>query len=400
MHNLSQSIVLLCAVSSVMSGALPADSIAASIDQVQKKFAGTTIDKRIVTGGTARKFDSIENKITDTNTNTNTNLNGNNENALAQHEYDNRMQFEKTRNDKMLDYYRYFSPTPTFEMPYPLPFYQQSFYQQPPYMPAFYPSYYSTESAGMEAGQNTINDEYEEDYGEGNELDGNVDQTDVGSRANTRRRPAASKNSPIFYIRLPATPYMYVPGMGYISQPPSIQPLAPQYPINPFINLPVNYLSNAKPNGVFQWNTQQTVPNYGQPQFPSYLPSRPSQKPYRVKPAQQPLQDSKITHLGSYLFNGRPDNIYLMPQPQYHNPYAAPYNPYAGPAMHNPYQTPPMHNPYTQPAYSPYATPNYNAPAYNAPAYNAPAYNAPAYNPQPTYNQPMYSPSAPIPNYY
>lgn len=170
---------------------------------------------------------------------------------------------------------------------------------------------------------------------------------------------------------------VFVPGMGYISQPPTIQPLTPQYPINPFINLPITYLSNAKPTGVFPWG-QQAPSNFASPQFPSYLPPRP-QKPYRQKPPQMPgaptpTQDSKITHLGSYLFNGRPDGIYLMPPP-YPNPYAAPYpNPY----QPNPYQQP---SPYTAP--SPYSAPQ---------SYNP--YSPPPYNPY------SYAPPPALPSYY
>lgn len=140
--------------------------------------------------------------------------------------------------------------------------------------------------------------------------------------------------------------------MGYISQPPTIQPLTPQYPINPFINLPITYLSNAKPTGVFPWN-QQPSTDFGTPQFPSYLPQRP-QKPYRPKPQTAPGPDSKITRLGSYLFNGRPENIYLMPP--YHNPYASPYH-----YQPNPYQAAPIpptpYNPYGAPLYAPPALP-------------------------------------------
>lgn len=106
--------------------------------------------------------------------------------------------------------------------------------------------------------------------------------------------------------------------------------------------------SNAKPTGVFPWN-QQSSANFGAPQFPSYLPPRP-QKPYRPKPQLTPGQDSKITHLGSYLFNGRPESLYLMPP--YHNPYASPYH------LPNPYQQaaaplpPTPYNPYG-PIYAP-----------------------------------------------
>lgn len=325
---------MLCTVSVIMCASLSPESLTASIEEVQKKFATVTADKKTISNS-VRKADMSENKVTESK---------DDDESMANIESKTK---EKTRVDKMLDYYRYFSPTPSYSMPY-VPYYNP--YYQQPYMSPFYSPYYS--GSLMEAAPNT--DDYDEDYTESND----VEENDDGSRAN-KRRPGASKNSPIFYIRLPPTPYMFVPGMGYISQPPTIQPLTPQYPINPFINLPLTYLSNAKPTGVFPWNQQPPTNqlNFGAPQFPSYLPPRP-QKPYRPKPASQmasmiPTQDSKITHLGSYLFNGRPESIYLMPP--YHNPYASPYLP-------NPYSAPPMpptpYNPYA-PIYAPPAMPNY-----------------------------------------
>lgn len=127
----------------------------------------------------------------------------------------------------------------------------------------------------------------------------------------------------------------------------------------------MNYVSNAKPTGVYPWNTQPPsnyatpqfptpqfpTSQFPTPQFPTYLPSRP-QKPYRPNPKPSIPNDSKITHLGSYLFNGRPENIYMMPP--YHNPYASPYH-----HMPNPYQAIP--SPYNSfsPYYAPPAIPNY-----------------------------------------
>lgn len=181
-----------------------------------------------------------------------------------------------------------------------------------------------------------------------NSIDGNnsgeEDEDEAMSRANQKKRPSTHfKNSPIYYIRLPPTPYMFVPGLGYISQPPTIQPMAPVLPppVSPFYNLPINFVSNGKPTGVYQWPPQSQYP-FGAPQRP---PQRPSYRPYPRPPLsppppsnqnsfiqqqqmqqhqQQQQQDSKITNLkGSYLFNGRPEEIYLLPQ----NPYTASYYP-------------------------------------------------------------------------
>ncbi|XP_076038688.1 uncharacterized protein LOC143023906 [Oratosquilla oratoria] len=54
-------------------------------------------------------------------------------------------------------------------------------------------------------------------------------------------------NSPIFYIRLPPSPYVYVPSLGYIS-PPATN-------FN-FLRPNVNFLTNGKPVGIYQLKDQ------------------------------------------------------------------------------------------------------------------------------------------------
>lgn len=232
---------------------------------------------------------------------------------------------ESVRHHKMLDYYGYFQQP--LVQAYPTPFYPQNFY---------------------------------EDFN-------NIDDEDLMSRGNRRKPGSATQNSPIFYIRLPPTPYMFVPGMGYISQPPTIQPIATQYPLpppqpihpmpmNPFINLPVNFLSNGKPTSVYQWGGAPPGlhGSFG-PQYPSYLPARPQRPTYR--PQKPYLPDSKITHLkGPFVFNGRPEDIYVLPNSPYSNPFSSPYS-----------------NDYSQSAALP---PGYSNPAFNHLSYNTP-YNAP-----------------------
>ncbi|KAL1130415.1 hypothetical protein AAG570_011663 [Ranatra chinensis] len=85
-------------------------------------------------------------------------------------------------------------------------------------------------------------------------------------------------NSPIYYIRLPPSPYVLVPGLGYVSRPPSPRPPpVPQTPDSNLIRLPVDFLSNGKPTTVYSW-------------------------------------DSQVLHLdkGPYFFNGRPTDIFLL----------------------------------------------------------------------------------------
>ncbi|XP_068632146.1 uncharacterized protein [Battus philenor] len=139
-------------------------------------------------------------------------------------------------------------------------------------------------------------------------------------------------NSPIFYIRLPPTPYMFVPGLGYVSQPPSLGP--PMSPImqqgvnpqvaDPFINLPLDFVSNGKPTGVYQWSGAAGYPQvpqmgpvdpfgYGAPQpiMPAPRPTYSSPTYSKPKPAPP---NSKITNLkGPYMFNGKPgDSVYVL----------------------------------------------------------------------------------------
>ncbi|CRK94923.1 CLUMA_CG008414, isoform A [Clunio marinus] len=162
-------------------------------------------------------------------------------------------------------------------------------------------------------------------YG-GYDNDGVDDDEEIMSRQNpgNRRRPANGnyKNSPIYYIRLPPTPYMFVPGLGYISQPPTYTPMAPvPQPIAPFYNLPLDFISNGKPTNIYQWGSPsnpfappqpQFVPQ--QPQFSAYPSYQRPQRPYNTqRPVNPFIQESKVTNLkGPFLFNGRPEEIFLL----------------------------------------------------------------------------------------
>lgn len=166
----------------------------------------------------------------------------------------------------------------------------------------------------------------------------------VMSRAAGERRPLsphASRNSPIYYVRLPPTPYMFVPTnlpAGPFGS--SFSPLLTYQPMPTFstfgsvFNLPVNFLANGKPSGIYQMNGAS---NDMSP-FASGLgsgfnvrPPTPS-NPYRPTPAappqgfgnlQQsfglatmpaPQQDSKLTSVKRpFVFNGRPEDIFILP---------------------------------------------------------------------------------------
>lgn len=118
----------------------------------------------------------------------------------------------------------------------------------------------------------------------------------------SRTRPSRPKgNSPIYYIRLPPTPYMFIPGMGYVSNPPALRPPPVVQTESQLVNLPIPFVSNGKPTGVYVWNA---------PSRPT-TPSSPSGYYSRPKP---PVKDSVITTLnkGPYVFNGRPSDIFLL----------------------------------------------------------------------------------------
>lgn len=123
----------------------------------------------------------------------------------------------------------------------------------------------------------------------------------------SRTEPFKRKNtqlldSPTYYIRLPPNPYVFVPGVGYISRPPSlnepevlntVEEQKPERPaqndISPssFLHLPMDFVSNGKPTSIYQ------------------LPNDPVLKP---KPESNILTMNK----GPYVFNGKPTDIYIL----------------------------------------------------------------------------------------
>ncbi|XP_028027160.1 circumsporozoite protein [Bombyx mandarina] len=181
--------------------------------------------------------------------------------------------------------------------------------------------------------------------------DGNYEEEDLSRTIPTRRRQQNKKkngngdtfpndninslqydNSPIFYIRLPPTPYMFVPGLGYVSQPPTLgPPMSPMMPqgmppqvADPFINLPIDFVSNGKPTGVYQWSGAPTYPQVPQMSVDPYgygpqpmMPPRPNYNPSyqpKPKPKPSPPTNSKVTNLkGQFVFNGKPgDSVYVL----------------------------------------------------------------------------------------
>ncbi|XP_046805039.1 mucin-2 [Lucilia cuprina] len=189
--------------------------------------------------------------------------------------------------------------------------------------------------------------------------------------AGSSRRPTATqnpssypRNSPIYYVRLPPTPYMFLPSLGSSSTNipgyPSMLPyqsLPPFPPFSSIYNVPINFLTNGKPTNIYQmsappndvqnplqfanipssFNTRPPPPpppnayrpphNYFQVQPPTtssnYAPypasatsssaSSPS-SPTTSATSSSSHQDSKLTSLKRpYYFNGRPEDIYILP---------------------------------------------------------------------------------------
>jgi hypothetical protein len=91
----------------------------------------------------------------------------------------------------------------------------------------------------------------------------------------------------------------------------------PPPPSSLFYNLPLDFISNGKPTNIYQWGSPAFPPP--QPQYTpqsQYTPQyqRP-QRPYQ-RPMNPYAQESKVTNLkGQFLFNGRPEEIYVLPPP-------------------------------------------------------------------------------------
>lgn len=168
----------------------------------------------------------------------------------------------------------------------------------------------------------------------------------VMSRAAGERRPPAlsghsSRNSPIYYVRLPPTPYMFVPtNLPAGAFGSSFSPLLTYQPMPTFstfgsvFNLPVNFLANGKPSGIYQMNgapndISQFASGLGssfnvRPPTPSnpYRPTPPAppqgfgnmQQSFGLATMPAPQQDSKLTSLKRpFVFNGRPEDIFILP---------------------------------------------------------------------------------------
>ncbi|KAK9883086.1 hypothetical protein WA026_001288 [Henosepilachna vigintioctopunctata] len=119
-----------------------------------------------------------------------------------------------------------------------------------------------------------------------------------------KMQPANAFNSPIYYIALPPQPYIFVPGMGYMSQPPP-------HPASEFLNLPVNFLANGKPSNIYQWSSGP------------FSNSAPQERPTTPRPIKKPKPDSSIINLDDkFVFNGKPGNTISILRDSYNALYS------------------------------------------------------------------------------
>ncbi|KAG7210492.1 hypothetical protein KM043_012013 [Ampulex compressa] len=166
-------------------------------------------------------------------------------------------------------------------------------------------------------------------------------EPDYDSPAAAEERTEAKnyQESNIFYIRLPPTPYMFVPGLGYISQPPTystaglrpqLRPFRPLYqpvsnnklrPVNPFIQLPIDFVSNGKPTSVYQWQRKPAkkpdspITNLDglSTEFVSNgKPTSVYQWHANLKPIARPEELVNSLDKGPYVFNGKPASLFLL----------------------------------------------------------------------------------------
>ncbi|XP_067618060.1 mediator of RNA polymerase II transcription subunit 13 [Eurosta solidaginis] len=257
--------------------------------------------------------------------------------------------------------YSTFSPSALLSMITPrfMPFFS---YPQPVYLPL--PMYLATAAASSDIF-------YPDFIGTGNDIDdsmpraiGNHRRVPAAHFDTTRTTsgmaappppppppPASARNSQIYFMRLAPMPYsMFMPGgLGFAAMQGSL-PVADSYnplssAISPILNIPMNFMANGKPTNIYQIGG--TPNDFANPlQFNNFKPFglRPPtafSPPFSLNGTPMPgasnvgvsfsshgsygpttapqsdssqQQDSKLTLLKRpFFFNGRPDEIYTLP---------------------------------------------------------------------------------------
>ncbi|XP_071516002.1 uncharacterized protein [Panulirus ornatus] len=136
-------------------------------------------------------------------------------------------------------------------------------------------------------------------------------------------------NSPIYYIRLPPAPYVYMPGLGYVS---------PNTNNFNFLRPDVNFISNGKPSSIFHFKapavatTTSKTTTTTTTTTPAPTTTTMTSKPHKPYPPKTP---SPITWLpGSWVFNGRPSNLFIFHSPHNPSPFDKLHQTYSKPGVY------------------------------------------------------------------
>ncbi|XP_050316800.1 uncharacterized protein LOC126750967 [Bactrocera neohumeralis] len=159
---------------------------------------------------------------------------------------------------------------------------------------------------------------------------------------------ATARNSQIYFMRFAPMPYMLMPGLGFTSTHTNLPPFQPYTvpAISPVLNIPLNFVANGKPTNIYQMggtpNDFQNSANFNNVNPFGMRPPSPLSSAFAFVGAHRPTaaniassysshgafgpstapqsalqslqQDSKMTLLKRpFLFNGRPDEIYTLP---------------------------------------------------------------------------------------
>lgn len=199
---------------------------------------------------------------------------------------------------------------------------------------------FSTSSKDVKSGRagkslffdNPLNDLYFNNQYQNEDLLGNneeYDSSDTEDEAMSRARPLGGNkkkygDSPIYYIRIPPSPYVHVPGYGYVSEPQSLKP--PPHVVQNEVT-PNKYASSGYNQNYNQPNSQ----SYVRPNSQTYV--QPNQNYQRPAPAA-----ANIPNYMSNIMNSLP-NYMQTPQQNYNTPAGSYYNDYQTPVSSLAYQS-------------------------------------------------------------
>ncbi|KAL9898329.1 uncharacterized protein ACN427_006535 [Glossina fuscipes fuscipes] len=197
-----------------------------------------------------------------------------------------------------------------------------------------YPFYMPTQMMAAPVMADSISSNYEDSLPR-------MATTNAARRSDSSVSNNYPNNSPIYYVRLPTPPYLFLPSFNVL--PYHSSAFAHFSPFSSIFNVPVNFMSNGKPNNIYQmggspndiqthlqynhvpsnYNSLSFGPKQSQPNNHPYdptltlstydnpSPSNVLNSAYIGSMSDQP--DSRLTHLKRhYYFNGRPEDIYVL----------------------------------------------------------------------------------------